>query len=106
MNPARRSRIRSSGSTPRTRRSRARWRTQRRSRRSASRSTVYDAPMRRVNIEVIHETKLATEAEVRRVVRALQRQVHEDFAPVWGIDAELAYAASLEKADPEAWHVV
>ncbi len=42
-------------------------------------------------IAVVNKSRIINDDEARRVVEALQKQVHRDFAPVWGIDAKLTY---------------
>lgn len=42
-----------------------------------------------VQISVINESTVLTDADLAPVVAALQKQVTNDFRPAWGIDAEL-----------------
>ncbi len=62
--------------------------------------------MRRVHVDVINATTRVSAAEIRRCVRALRKQVHRDFAPVWGITADLHYTARGAKPHRGAWQLV
>src|SRR5258708_7955491 len=43
-------------------------------------------------VAIINASTLATNAYVSEVVRALQAQVAEDFAPVWGFSADIHFS--------------
>ncbi len=45
--------------------------------------------MVKVQIAVINESDFVKPEEIKRDLPAIQKQIHEDFAPVWEIDAEL-----------------
>ena len=47
--------------------------------------------MANVQIAVINASTVLNDAEVQAAVPALQTQVHRDFAPPWGIDADLMF---------------
>ncbi|WP_230330094.1 hypothetical protein [Nocardia aurantiaca] len=47
-----------------------------------------------------------TDAQVSAVVPALQTQVHRDWAPVWGSDADLSFVASGRQPPAGAWWLV
>jgi hypothetical protein len=49
----------------------------------------HPAQLATIQISVINESTVLTDAEVIPVVAALQKQVTNDFRPVWGTDAEL-----------------
>jgi hypothetical protein len=52
-------------------------------------------------IVIVNRSSVLTDAQVQAVVPALQAQVTHDFAPLWGIDAEVVFGA-----DPiEGWHL-
>lgn len=51
-------------------------------------------------VAVLNRTTQVSDEVVQKVVAALQTQIHRDFAPVWGIDAELTLVA--RGAEPEA----
>lgn len=43
----------------------------------------------RYRIAVVNRSELVDDSEVAKVVAAIQRQVHRDLAPAWGVDADL-----------------
>jgi len=47
-----------------------------------------------IQISVINQSTVVTDDQVIPVVGALQKQVTNDFRPVWGIDAELQFVPS------------
>lgn len=66
--------------------------------------------MKAIQIALVNASSLADE-DVAEGMVALQRQVSEDFAPVWGVDAELhlvtSEAAFSKKAKfPDRWGLV
>ncbi|MGF1427283.1 hypothetical protein [Kitasatospora sp. LaBMicrA B282] len=62
--------------------------------------------MSTIKIEVANESTVLTDAEVAAVVPALQAQVHQDFAPVWGVDADLSSVAAAALSADAWWLVV
>jgi hypothetical protein len=46
-----------------------------------------------IRISVLRESDLTNDIEVGAVVSALQTQVHDHFAPVWGVDAEVQFVS-------------
>ena len=53
-------------------------------------------------ISVINFTEL-NDSDVQRAVRAINRQIAEDFAPVWGANWELLlHASAADPADPDS----
>jgi len=59
-----------------------------------------------INISVINASTALTEADVEKVVPALQTQVHRDFAPAWGIDADLTFVPRGKRPAPNTWWLV
>ncbi|MCC9306234.1 hypothetical protein LN042_03765 [Kitasatospora sp. RB6PN24] len=59
-----------------------------------------------IKIEVTNESKTLTDSQVSAAVPALQTQVHDHFAPVWGVDADLSFVASSALSDDAWWLVV
>jgi hypothetical protein len=49
---------------------------------------------------VANISKKITQDEFRATVHAVARQVHEDFAPLWGMDAEIRFAALSRNSKP------
>jgi len=58
-------------------------------------STREDA-MADIKIAVVNASTVVKDSAVKPVVDALQIQVHRDFAPAWGVDADLRIAAKTE----------
>src|SRR5271168_4752039 len=44
-----------------------------------------------IQISLINASTVLSDAEIRQVIDALQKQVTNDFRPAWGVDAELAF---------------
>jgi hypothetical protein len=57
-------------------------------------------------VAVLNHSSLLSDEEVRTAVAAFQKQVHRDFAPVWGIDAEVKFLAKGEEPEPASWQLV
>ncbi len=57
-------------------------------------------------VAVLNHSTTVTDDEVRTAVAALQTQVHRDFAPAWGIDAELTFVAKGSAPAPSSWWLV
>jgi hypothetical protein len=55
-----------------------------------------------IKVAVINESETLKDDEVRRIIPALQKQVHRDFAPVWGVDADLDFFPSGAQP-PAGW---
>jgi hypothetical protein len=62
--------------------------------------------MAEIKIAVINASTTLSDADVRAVVPALQAQVRRDFAPAWGVDADLAFVPKGGTAAPGAWWLV
>ena len=56
-----------------------------------------------IKIAVINASTVLTDAQVQPAVSALQIQVHRDFAPVWGVDADLTFVPSGSQPAPGMW---
>ena len=60
-----------------------------------------------IKIAVINQSTVITdEAEVQRTVAALQTQVTRDFAPAWGIEADVRVLPKKAKPAPGEWWLV
>jgi hypothetical protein len=57
-------------------------------------------------VAVLNRSTMVTDDEVKTAVAALQTQIHRDFAPAWGIDAELAFVAKDSEPAPGSWWLV
>jgi hypothetical protein len=56
-----------------------------------------------IQIAVINASTVLTDAQVQPAVSALQIQVHRDFAPVWGVDADLTFVLTGSQPAPGTW---
>ncbi|MFJ9365684.1 hypothetical protein ACIRRA_14875 [Nocardia sp. NPDC101769] len=54
----------------------------------------------------MNRSTVLTDAQVSAVVPALQTQVHRDWAPVWGSDADLSFVATDAQPPAGAWWLV
>ena len=59
--------------------------------------------MPNIRVSVINASTVVTNAECAELTTALQRQVSEDFAPAWGIDAALSFVASDQRPEADTW---
>jgi hypothetical protein len=59
-----------------------------------------------INISVINASTVLSDADVQKVVPALQTQVHRDFAPAWGIDADLTFVPHGKRPAANTWWLV
>ncbi|PYS88966.1 MAG: hypothetical protein DMF64_18860 [Acidobacteria bacterium] len=57
-------------------------------------------------VAFMNHSPLMKDADLARIVRALQIQVTRDFAPIWGVDAELLFNPKWAQAPPGAWQIV
>jgi hypothetical protein len=55
------------------------------------------------NVAVINASTVVTDDECRSLTAALQKQVSNDFAPAWGIDAKLLFIATGETPPADHW---
>jgi len=62
--------------------------------------------MAKIKVSVINESTVLKDHDVQPVVNALQVQVTRDFAPHWGIDADVVYVPAGHKPDPTTWWLV
>jgi hypothetical protein len=59
-----------------------------------------------IKISIINSSKTLTDAQVGSAVPALQKQVRNDFAPIWGVDADLDFVATGKKPPAGHWWLV
>jgi hypothetical protein len=59
-----------------------------------------------IQISVINESTVLADADVVPVVAALQKQVTDDFRPVWGVDAELSIVPKGTQPPSGSWWLV
>jgi len=56
-----------------------------------------------IKVSIINSSTVLTDDQVKPVVDALQTQVHRDFDPPWGIDADLTFVPSGGQPPPGNW---
>ncbi len=61
--------------------------------------------MANIKIAVLNRSTVLTDAQVQAAMGALQKQVRNDFAPVWGVDADLAFVATGAQPALGSWWV-
>ena|SRR5665213_2320858 len=59
-----------------------------------------------IKIAIINNYTPFSDADVHNVVDALQIQVQRDFAPIWGIDADLTYYKSSQTPPADSWQLI
>jgi len=59
-----------------------------------------------IQICVINESTVLADADVAPVVAALQKQVTNDFGPIWGVDAELTIVPKGTQPASGSWWLV
>src|ERR1051325_662187 len=62
--------------------------------------------MSNIQISIFNRSTVLTDAQVQAAVPALQIQVHRDFAPPWGIDADLTFVPENKKPSVNSWWLV
>ena len=62
--------------------------------------------MANIKIQVVNESTVLSDSQVRAAVPAFQTQVHRDFAPAFGIDADLSFVSQGTNPDPSSWMLV
>jgi len=61
--------------------------------------------MANIKIAIINSSTVLTDDQVKAVVPALQTQVHRDFAPAWGIDADLSFVPGKNNPPSGMWWI-
>jgi len=62
--------------------------------------------MPNIKVSIVNQCSVLHDADVKPVVAALQTQVTRDFAPIWGIDAEVIFVPKAAKPDPSTWWLI
>lgn len=62
--------------------------------------------MANIKIAVINSSTVVADAEVVAAVTNLQIQVHRDFAPIWGVDADLTFYPATNAPPAGTWWLV
>jgi hypothetical protein len=61
--------------------------------------------MARTKIEFVNESTVITDKQAKAVLDPLQIQVHRDFAPAWGIDADLSFVPKGAQPSGGSWWI-
>jgi hypothetical protein len=56
-----------------------------------------------IKISLMNRSTVLTDAQVQAAVPSLQKQVHRDFAPVWGVDADLVFVGRNANPQSGTW---
>jgi hypothetical protein len=56
-------------------------------------------------VEVINQSSSLADSEVEKVSDAVQKQIKRDFAPNWGINADIRFVPRGGQASPNAWPI-
>lgn len=59
-----------------------------------------------IKVSVVNQCSVLNDEQVKPVVEALQIQVRRDFAPQWGIDADIIFIPKNAAADPTTWWII
>lgn len=59
-----------------------------------------------IHVAIINASTVVPDHEVETAVPAFQTQVHRDFAPVWGVDAEVSFVRHGHHPRSGAWWLV
>ena len=59
-----------------------------------------------IQVAVINESTVLSDDQVNAAFPAFQIQVHRDFAPAWGIDADLSLVPRGSSSSPGSWWLV
>jgi hypothetical protein len=59
-----------------------------------------------IRIVITNASTVLSDEEVQSVVPALQTQVHRDFGPIWGIDADLSFVPKGTQPPAGSWWLV
>ncbi len=59
--------------------------------------------MTSIKVAIINASTVLKDGQVKAAVPALQTQVHRDFAPAWGIDADLSFVSKGAKPPSTSW---
>jgi hypothetical protein len=62
--------------------------------------------MANIKISFINSSTVRKDDDVKSLMSVLQDQIRNDFAPIWGIDADLSFVGKGLKADPSSWWLV
>ena len=56
-----------------------------------------------IQIALINSSTMLSDAQASAALTAFQTQIHRDFAPVWGIDADITFVGTGSQPPPGSW---
>lgn len=56
-----------------------------------------------IKVSLINRSTVLTDSQVQSAIHGLQTQVHRDFAPVYGIDADIAFVPKTSNTPTDSW---
>jgi len=56
-----------------------------------------------IQIAVVNESTVLKDDQIQAILPSLQKQVHRDFAPVWGVDANITFVPAGQQPASDAW---
>lgn len=62
--------------------------------------------MANINISIVNASTVVSDEDVAVACKALQKQVDNDFGPVWGVSAQLDFVPTGKKPNPRKWWLV
>jgi hypothetical protein len=62
--------------------------------------------MANINIAVWNKSTLLTDSQLQDALPAFQTQIHQDFAPVWGVDADLTFVPNGAAPTAGCWQLI
>jgi hypothetical protein len=62
--------------------------------------------MANIKIAIWNQSTVLSDAQVSAAIPALQTQVRRDFAPIWGVDADLTFVPKAQRPAAGSWWLV
>src|SRR5713226_8154164 len=62
--------------------------------------------MANIKIAIWNQSTVLEDAAVSAAIPALQTQIHRDFAPIWGVDADLAFVPKAQRPAAGSWWLI
>jgi hypothetical protein len=59
--------------------------------------------MANIKVAIINATSILSDSDIESVIQPLQKQVTRDFAPPWGVEADLVFVAKASNPPAGAW---
>lgn len=56
-----------------------------------------------IKVTIVNACTVLKDSDIEKIVPDLQTQVHRDFAPAWGIDADLSFCPKGKKPPKDTW---